>query len=115
MMDDDMDATLAADERLRRLLDAVITDHQPLAVFLFGSRAEGRDEPDSDYDLLVVLPDDTSDDALDVGRAQATGARVHVPADIIPTTRSLFLECEGSLCTVEGLVHLRGKLLFGAV
>ena len=30
---------------------------RPEAIFLFGSRATGTERPDSDFDLLVILPD----------------------------------------------------------
>jgi predicted nucleotidyltransferase len=40
-------------EVLRRLINA----YHPEQVFLFGSRARGDDGPDSDYDLLLVVPD----------------------------------------------------------
>ncbi len=49
------------DPRLERLLDAVVSALNPRAVYLFGSRAEGRERPDSDYDLMVVVPDDAPD------------------------------------------------------
>ncbi len=44
------------DPALDRLLARVVEVMNPLEVWLFGSRAEGRARPDSDYDLLVVLP-----------------------------------------------------------
>ncbi len=46
------DPTLA--ELLRRLQAA----YQPDSVYLFGSRARGEPGPDSDYDFLLVVPDD---------------------------------------------------------
>ncbi len=106
---------LLKDERLARLLDDVVRMHQPLAVYLFGSRAEGRALPESDYDLMVILPDDACDEALDVGRACEASRRTQVPADVIPTTRHLFIACRGELSTLEGHVHERGVLLYGSV
>jgi predicted nucleotidyltransferase len=46
------DAALA--EVVRRLVEA----YRPEQVYLFGSKARGDGEPDSDYDLLLVVPDD---------------------------------------------------------
>lgn len=103
------------DERLARLLEDVVTTHHPLAVFLFGGRAEGRATPTSDYDLLVVLPDDAPEDAFDEARAFASGLRTRVPADIIMTTQEVFLACRGNLSTIEGQAHARGRLLYGAL
>ena len=43
-------------EIVRRLVDA----YDPLRVYLFGSRARGDFGPDSDYDIMVVVPDSAS-------------------------------------------------------
>jgi predicted nucleotidyltransferase len=37
------------------LVDAIVTQFDPVKVILFGSVASGEDGPDSDIDLLVVL------------------------------------------------------------
>src|ERR1017187_289716 len=42
-------------EVVRRLLEA----YRPERIWLFGSVARGEAGPDSDYDLMVVVPDDT--------------------------------------------------------
>ncbi len=41
-------------EAVRRLVKA----YRPERIYLFGSVARGDPGPDSDYDLLVVVPDD---------------------------------------------------------
>ena len=46
------------DEKLQRLLDRIVPALEPEAVYLFGSRARGDFHEDSDYDLLVIVPDD---------------------------------------------------------
>lgn len=84
---------LLKDEHLARLLDEVVRTHQPLAAYLLGSRAEGRALPENDDDLMEILPDDVSDEAIDVGRACEASQQANVPADVIPTTRRLFLAC----------------------
>ncbi len=107
--------TILEDARLARLLEEVVNAHRPLAVYLFGSRAEGRASPTSDYDLLVVLPDDATEKDLDAGRAYESVLRASVPGDVVPTTRKLFLACRGELSTIEGVVHERGKLIYGSL
>lgn len=62
-----------------------------------------------------MLPDDVSEQDLDVGRAYDSVLRASVPADVIPTTRTLFLACRDELSTIEGVVHERGVLLYGSV
>ena len=41
-------------EVIRRLAEA----YQPERIYLFGSKARGEGGPDSDYDLMVIVPDD---------------------------------------------------------
>jgi len=43
-------------EEISRLSDKIVTEFQPDRVILFGSHAYGNAGPDSDVDLLVVLP-----------------------------------------------------------
>jgi len=46
-------------------LIALIREHcNPVSVWLFGSRAKGVAREDSDWDLLVVLPDDTPEEEM---------------------------------------------------
>ena len=52
-------------EIVRRLVDA----YKPERVYLFGSTARGDAGPDSDYDLLLVVPDDASTERLRARRA----------------------------------------------
>ena len=46
-------------EQLRAILQRVIEAVHPLRVVLFGSAARGEMTPDSDVDLLVVMPNGT--------------------------------------------------------
>lgn len=46
-------------EEVRRTVERVVAEVQPLRIILFGSRAKGNARPDSDIDLLVVMPDGT--------------------------------------------------------
>ena len=43
-------------ERIQAYCDAVAREFSPRQIILFGSYAYGRPDPDSDVDLLVVLP-----------------------------------------------------------
>jgi uncharacterized protein len=106
---------LANDDRLQRLVRDVVETHHPRAVYLFGSRAEGRATPTSDYDLLVVLPSDAPGEAFDVCRAHDSVLRTRVSADIIPTSVEVFMACRHNLSTLEGVAYTRGKLIYGAV
>jgi predicted nucleotidyltransferase len=47
-----------ADPVLAEVVRRLVAVYQPEAVYLFGSHARGDVGPDSDYDVLVVVPDD---------------------------------------------------------
>jgi len=54
-----------SDEEVRSLtgiVERLIDAYQPERVYLFGSKARGDYGPDSDFDLLVVVPDTAPDD-----------------------------------------------------
>ena len=68
----------AGDAPLERLVHHVVEVMDPLEVWLFGSRAENRARPTSDYDLLVVMPDGTPEPDLDPVRAWRLGWEVRV-------------------------------------
>ncbi|MEK9163875.1 MAG: nucleotidyltransferase domain-containing protein, partial [Chloroflexota bacterium] len=39
------------------MVKRIVTQFDPVRIILFGSRARGAARPDSDVDLLVILPD----------------------------------------------------------
>ncbi len=65
--------------------DRIVEEFHPVRVIVFGSHARGQPGPDSDVDLLVVLPtcDNTRQAAVAMRRALKG---FHVPKDIIVTT-----------------------------
>ena len=102
----------ATDTALERLLRHVVERMNPLEVWLFGSRAENRARPTSDYDLLVVMPDGTPEPELDPVRAWRLGWEVQVTADIIPCTRSEFDEEKHEIDSLPRAAVLRGRKLY---
>lgn len=83
-------AALADDPRLKRLLDAIVSGVKPDAIYLFGSRARGHEHADSDYDLLVVLPDETPREHRDPVWLYRFAQQSRVAADIVPCSRTGF-------------------------
>jgi len=102
----------AAEAPLDRLVRRIVEVMNPLEIWLFGSRAEGRARPSSDYDLLVVMPDGTSESDLDPVRAWWLGWEARVTADIIPCTRSEFDEEKHEIDSLPRAATLRGRKLY---
>lgn len=65
-------------------MERLVAGFQPLQILLFGSQARGDASPDSDVDLLVVLPRITNKRETLVAMLRAL-ADLPVPIDVIPT------------------------------
>lgn len=83
-------------EVLRRLVAA----YQPQLVYLFGSKARGEEGPDSDYDLLLVVPDDASPERRRSRLAYEALRGTGTAADVLVCTRTYF----------DSRLHLRASL-----
>ena len=60
---------LGHDPVLEEIIRRLVEVYTPERIYLFGSKARGDEGPDSDYDLLVVVPDDTKPDQMRSGLA----------------------------------------------
>lgn len=107
--------TIAAqhDPKLEILLDRIIAAFRPEAVYLFGSRAEGRARPDSDYDLFVVVPDDTPRERVNVIAGFAAKRGTGIPADVIPCWRRTFERNKDRVGTLSYVAWHQGRLVYG--
>jgi predicted nucleotidyltransferase len=94
------------------LVERIVACLEPEEIWLFGSRAEGRARPDSDYDLLAVLPDDAPESALDLMKAWELTCGLGVPADLVPCTRSDFEEEKNEVGTLARAAYHRGKRIY---
>jgi predicted nucleotidyltransferase len=69
---------------IRSILERVIERWHPLQIWLFGSRARGDARPDSDWDLLAIVPDCDEpadfDDPMTVWRVKRQPG---VPSDLV--------------------------------
>ena len=91
------------------LLEAIRARLQPRAVWLFGSRARGDHRPDSDWDLVVALPDDASEDDLDPVVGWTIGRETGVPATILAARESELAESWGCPNTLSYALAREGR------
>ncbi|MCB9743525.1 MAG: nucleotidyltransferase domain-containing protein [Alphaproteobacteria bacterium] len=87
--------TRSEQEALQLLLTRLIEGLEPVKILLFGSRARGDARPDSDFDLLVVLPDDTPDDQADYDAVYAPVLGSGIGCDIVPCRLSEYQSVMG--------------------
>jgi len=94
---------------VRRIVNAV----QPVRIILFGSVARGETSPDSDIDVLVVMPDGTH--RLDTTRylyKQLFGCSF--PVDILVTTCSTLEQHKNNIGLIYHTILAEGKEVYVA-
>lgn len=98
---------------IRPILARVIERWHPLRIWLFGSRARGEAGPDSDWDLLAVVPDCPEpadfDDPMTVWRVKRQPG---VPSDLIVYRASDFEEDRTVPNTLAYSVNIDGVLVY---
>ena len=104
----------ANDPTLREILRRLIDAYQPERIYLFGSKARGDDGPDSDYDLLVVAPDDATEERRDSKLAYKVLWGVGTAADVIVWQKSPFDRRSRVVCSLPATVLREGRLLYAA-
>lgn len=102
------------DTRLESLLVRLVDAYRPEAIYLFGSQATGGARSDSDYDLLVVVPDDTPLERLSLVTAYDTVRPSRVPADVFPCRHSVFEARKNEIGTLPYTAWTQGVRVYGA-
>jgi predicted nucleotidyltransferase len=100
----------ALGEVLRRLVDA----YQPERVYLFGSVARGDAGPDSDYDILLIVPDGSPPERRRSRLAYEVLWGTGVAADVLVWPASQFDSRVHLASSLPGTVIREGKLLHAA-
>jgi predicted nucleotidyltransferase len=100
-----------AQEKIQEMVRRIANQFQPEKIYLFGSRARGDNHPDSDVDLLVVMPfqGNRRENRLAIRVAVHD---VGISKDIILVTPQE-MEIEQFIPgTIPRYVRLEGKLLY---
>ena len=98
---------------LTEITRRLVAEFAPERIILFGSHAWGHPTPDSDIDLLVVVPESKLPPPRRAARAYRCLREVPVPLDILVRTRA---EVEGTRHVPASLLNEifeRGRLLYG--
>jgi hypothetical protein len=105
-------STGRADLIPRALLDSVVDYFHPRRIILFGSRARGTADADSDIDLLVLMDDNAPREKLTL-RAGFDAARAYPHAtDIIPCRVSTFARRSGIVGTLCHTAEQEGIVVY---
>lgn len=95
------------DEVVRRLVAA----YRPERIYLFGSHARGDSGPDSDFDFLVIIPDDASPERRRSRLAYEVLRGTGIAADILVWPRSYFESRRLVPASLSATVAKEGRLL----
>ena len=98
-------------DMIQTMTDRIVQDFNPLRIILFGSHARGDARPESDIDLLVVLPEVANKRlaAIEIRRALAD---LPVCKDIVVTTPEEITRRGDLVGTVLRSALREGKVLY---
>jgi len=95
-------------EIVRRLVAA----YQPERIYLFGSVARGDAGRDSDYDFMVVVPDEAPAEQRDCHLAYKILQGVGIAKDVLVWTRTEFEKRLHLKASLPSTILREGKLLY---
>lgn len=96
---------------IKRMVDRIVRQFHPERVILFGSHARGEAGPDSDVDLLVVMPVKGLKHKKQV-EVRVALHDIRVPKDIIVTTPEDFVWRKDIAGTIEYPAVREGRVLY---
>jgi uncharacterized protein len=104
-------AKTPAQRQIQKIVNRIVERFHPEQIILFGSQARGDAGPDSDVDLLVVMPVEGSkrEKQLEIRMALHD---IHVPKDVIVSTFEEFAWRKEIVGTIERPAARQGKVLY---
>jgi len=105
---------LARDPKLAEAVRRLVAVYRPDRVYLFGSMARGDDSQDSDYDLLLVVPDDASPERRASKVAYRALWGTGLAADVLVWTAAAFDSRLGVVASLPATIQREGILLHAA-
>ena len=105
---------LDRDRKLAEIVRRLVEAYRPERIYLFGSVARGETGPDSDYDLLVVVPDEAPPERKGSKLAYQALCGTGTAADVLVCTRSYFEARRHLRASLPGTVLREGRLLHAA-
>jgi uncharacterized protein len=102
------------DPALSEIVKRLVEEFRPHKIFLFGSRATENARQDSDYDLLIVMPDKIENARGLVSRAYKLLDDIEVAIDLLFTDRTKFERRKTVVNTPAEIATTEGKELYAA-
>jgi predicted nucleotidyltransferase len=98
-------------QALKQTVDALVEEFQPERIYLFGSQARGDTTPDSDHDVMVVVPDSNEPSYRRSQRAYSAKPYLGLAMDVLVWTTDEF-NCRTHLkASLPATILREGRLL----
>lgn len=105
---------VASNEALGEAIRLLVEGLRPERIYLFGSRARGDWNEDSDYDLMMVVPG-PGPAALRLAReAYRAVSEIPIPMDILVWSQETFDRQVPVVASLPATVLREGRLLYAA-
>ena len=108
------DPILERDPRLGLVVQRLVEAYQPESIYLFGSVARGDADADSDYDLLIIVPDDAPPERRRSRLAYQVLRGTGTAVDALVCTHGWFFARAHLRASLPGTVLREGRLLHAA-
>jgi uncharacterized protein len=102
------------DKKLIEIIGRLVDVFQPEQIYLFGSKARGDFKTDSDYDLLVIVKDDSPPEKKRSRLAYQALRGTRVAVDVLVWTKEAFNSRLHLVPSLPATVKREGKLLYAA-
>ena len=105
---------LERDPKLRLVVERLVGAYQPDRIYIFGSVARGDADQDSDYDLMVIVPEDAPTERRSSRLAYKALRGTGIAADVVVWTRGSFERRAHVVASLPATVLREGRLVHAA-
>ncbi len=102
----------ADDPVLSEVVRVLVNVYHPLRIYLFGSVARGDAGPNSDYDIMVVVPDDATRERRDSDAGYEALWGIGLAKDLLVWTREEFEKRLHLRASLPSTILREGRLLY---
>jgi predicted nucleotidyltransferase len=104
-------AVTEIDPKLAEIVRRLVAAYEPERIYLFGSRARGNSDPESDYDLMLIVPDSAPEEKRRSAMAYEKLWGTRAPVDVVVWTHSHFESRLHIPASLSALVVREGRLI----
>jgi predicted nucleotidyltransferase len=108
------ESILGRDPRLDDVVRRLVEAYQPESIYLFGSIARGDGDAESDYDLLIIVPNDAPAERRQSRLAYEVLRGTGTPVDALVCSHDWFFSRVHLRASLPATVLREGRLLHAA-